>query len=129
MIETLPAPSNVAAFRVSGNVTGADYDRCIADIESHLRQHERIGLLVDLTGLDRIEPDAMGKDLRYGVEKLGEYGRFARSAVVTGRDWQEKSARMADTLLPNSEVRSFDPAERAAALSWVSELPPEPRSH
>lgn len=127
MIETLPAPSNVAAFHASGTITGADYDRCMNEIESHLRQHDRIGLLVDLTGMERIESQAMGKDLRVDVEKLGEYGRFARSAVVTGHQWAEKSTRIADTLLPNTEVRSFAPDERAAALSWVSELPPAPQ--
>lgn len=129
MIQTLPAPSNVAAFHATGVLTGADYDRCLAEIESHLRQHARIGLLVDITGMERIEAEALGKDLRYAIEKLGEYGRFARSAVVSDRDWVDKAAGAADRLLPDSEVRTFEPGERAAALSWVSELPPVPRAH
>ena len=128
MIEMLPAPPHVAAFHFSGTLTAADYDRCIAAVESRLREHARIGLLSDLTGMTGIEPEAMGKDLRYAMDKFGEYRRFARSAVVTERDWLAQVSTFAGVFLPHSELRTFEPGEREAALAWVADIESEPRA-
>jgi hypothetical protein len=64
MIDLLPSPSHVGAYRLSGTLDGADYDRCIADIEGRLRLHERIGIYCDMTGFTGLTPEALAKDLR-----------------------------------------------------------------
>lgn len=122
MIESLPAPPHVAAFHFTGTLTGEDYDRCIAEIESRLGAYRRIGLYCDLTGFTGLTAEAMTKDLHYGLSKLGEYHRFARGAVVTDREWLGKVSEFAGYFFPHTEIRSFAPGETAAAMAWAADV-------
>lgn len=124
MIDVLPSPSHVGAYRFSGTLDGADYDRCIADVESRLRVHERIGLYCDMTGFTGMTPEAMGKDLRYALAKFGEYRRFARGAIVTDKHWLGRISEFAGHFFPHTEIRSFEPEEHDAALTWAAEVEP-----
>lgn len=125
MIEILPAPSHVAAFHFRETLTAADYDRCVAEMDARLAEHPRIAVYCDLVGLGLMTPMAIAKDLRYALGKLGEFHRFARGAVVTERAWVGTITRMAAVFFPHTELRTFPPADRAAAMAWVSE--PLPR--
>ncbi|HEY5851621.1 MAG TPA: STAS/SEC14 domain-containing protein [Lysobacter sp.] len=123
MIEILPSPSHVAAFHFSGTLDGDDYDRCIADIESRLAQHQRIGVFCDLTGFTGLTAQAMGKDLSYAFGKFGEYHRFARGAIITDKHWLARISEFSGRLFPHTEILAFDPHEREAALLWASDVP------
>lgn len=125
MIEILPAPPHVAAFRFSGKLSGEDYDRCIAQIEACLAGYRRIAIVSDLSGMTGLSAEAMGKDFRYAISKLGEYSRFARAAVVTGQHWLGKVSELAGHWLPATDVRAFEPGQADAALAWAAELAAE----
>jgi hypothetical protein len=122
MIETLPAPDHVAAFRLSGTIDEADFDRLIADIEARLQRHEKIGILADLTGFEDMTFMAGLKDVRYGFGKIFERKRFPREAVVTDRGWIETLVAVTNPLIPFVEVKCFKPAEFDAALAWATEI-------
>lgn len=123
MIETLPAPAHVAAFHFSGTLTGEDYDRCIAEVETRLAANSRIGLFCDMTGFTGLTAQALGKDLRYGLSKFGEYHRFARGAVITDKHWLGQVSEFAGKFFPHTEIRAFEPDQRDAALAWAAEVP------
>lgn len=127
MIEPIAAPPHVAAFRFSGTLTGEDYDRCIAEMESRLAEYRRIAVLADLSAMNGLSAEAMGKDLRYALSKLGEYSRFARAAVVTDQEWLGRISELAGHVLPSTEVRAFSANEADAALAWAAELRAEDR--
>ncbi|MDH5823869.1 STAS/SEC14 domain-containing protein [Luteimonas sp. RD2P54] len=122
MIEILPSPPHLAAFQFSGTLDGDDYDRCIAEIEARLAAHPRIGLYADMSGFSGMTAAAVGKDLRYAIEKLGDYDRFARGAVVTEREWLGKASELVGKLFPGTEVRAFAPGEQAQALQWAADI-------
>ena len=124
MIDILPSPSHVGAYRFSGTLDGADYDRCIADVEGRLRLHECIGLYCDMTGFTGLTPEALAKDLRYALGKVGEYGRFARGAIVTDKRWLAGISEFAGRFFPNTEIRAFEPEEHDAALAWAAAVEP-----
>ena len=124
MIEFLPAPPQVAAFHFTGTLTGEDYDRCIESVEAKLQEHPRIGLFCDMTGFTGLTPQALAKDLRYAIGKFGQYGRFARGAIVTDQHWLGQISEFAGKFLPNTQMRAFDPSEREAALAWAADVPP-----
>ena len=91
MIEILDSPLHVGAYRFTGQLTGDDYDACIADLETRLARFPRIAVVSDLSDMHGVSLDAFGKDLRYATSKLGEFGRFARGdrhrqAVAGDRD-------------------------------------------
>lgn len=121
MIEILAAPPHVAAFHFHGTLTAGDYDRCIAEIEARLSGHERIAVFSDLTGMTGITPEAMGKDLRFALGKLGDFHRFARGAVVTEHGWLAGVTKFAALFFPRTELRTFTPDERGLALAWAGE--------
>ncbi|SNT24150.1 SpoIIAA-like [Sphingomonas laterariae] len=123
MLEILPSPDNVAAYKLSGVVDGDDYDRLIADLEARLKRREKWGVLADLSEFRDITLQAAGKDFRYGLSKLLQLNRFPREAVITDKEWIRTLARVASPLIPFVEIRSFAPAEAAAAMDWVAGVP------
>ncbi len=125
MLEILTSPPHVAAYRFTDELTRADYDTCIADLESRLARYTRIAVVSDISDLHGLSLEVIGKDLRYALSKRGEYDRFARAAVVSDKRWLVSVTSMADRILPQTDVRTFAPEERAIALAWAAELVPE----
>lgn len=126
MIEILASPPYVAAYRFADELTGADYDTCIADLESRLARFERIAVVSDISDLHGLALEVIGKDLRYALSKRGEYDRFARAAVVTDKRWLVTVTGLADRVMPRTEVRTFAAGERTVALAWAADLEPAP---
>lgn len=122
MLDILPAADHVAAFRVTGTLSEADFDRLIAEIEARLERHQKLGILADLTGFEDMTFRAGLKDARYGLSKLGELRRFPREAVVTDKGWIETLVAITSPLMPFVAVRCFKPGEFEAALAWASEI-------
>lgn len=123
MLEHLTAPDHVAAFKISGTLTGDDYDGVIADVEARLARHDRIGVLLDLTDFQDFTLEAGLKDLRYDLSKLFQLHRFPREAIISDRQWMRLAAQIADPLIPQVEIRVFASEAREAALAWVSDVP------
>ena len=123
MLEFLPAPDHVVALEMSGTLTAEDFDRAVAEIESKLARHERIGVFVDMTAFEDMTAEAVAKDVWYGLRKIGQWKRFPREAVLTDKQWVRTLIQIVNPLLPQVEARCFAPSERDAALTWVSELP------
>ena len=120
MLEVLPSPDQVAAFAVSGTLTGGDYDRIIAEVEGKLTRHERIGVLMDLTAFEDFTAEAAWKDIRYDLSKLFELKRFPREAVISSKQWMRIAVGIASPILPHVDIRVFD--ARPEAMQWVSEV-------
>jgi hypothetical protein len=120
MIEALPAPDHVAAFRVAGIANASDYDEVIPAIEKKLQQHDSIAVLADLTELEDITAAAVRRDIQYGLNKLGELHRFKRAGVISDKQWVKAAAGLTDALFPELDARVFSADEKQEALRWVS---------
>lgn len=121
MIEIVPAPDHVAAFRIQGTLEARDYDEMIPQIEEKLRGHDEIGVFVDMEGFENMTGEAMRRDVQYGLDKLGELHRFGRAAIATDTRWIKAATELAAALFPQIEARVFPTEEKDEALSWVSE--------
>lgn len=124
MLEILPSHEHVVALRVSGTLTGGDYERVIDEVTEKLARHDRLGVLIDLVAFEDVTAEAALKDARFSMSLIGMLRRFPREAVVSDRQWVRVLARIADSLVPHVEVRAFGSQARDAALAWVSDLPP-----
>jgi hypothetical protein len=100
-----------------------------AEIDRQLSTHERVALFADMSGLHGMSLDALARDVRYSLGKIGELHRLERVAVVSEKGWLRAWSRLAWMLVPRSTVRTFRSNERDAALAWTSELPAEPARH
>lgn len=121
MIEVVPAPDHVAAFRIHGTLEARDYDEMIPRIEEKLRGHDEIGVFIDMEGFDNMTGAAMRRDVKYGIDKLGELHRFGRAAIATDKQWIKLATELAAALFPQIEARVFATEDKGEALSWVSE--------
>lgn len=121
MIEILTAPDHVVAFRLAGEVTKGDYEQVIPLVEAKLDAGHKLGIFVDVTGLDRITAPAVLKDTAYSFSKLGDWKRFSRVAFVAHQDWVENLVGVGDTLMPGIEAEVFDPDKADAAMEWTSQ--------
>jgi hypothetical protein len=129
MLDVIQVDGPVVAFKAAGTLTAEDYDRMTHEIDRRLEAHERVALFADMTALNGMSLDALARDLRYSVGKLGELHRLDRVAVVSDKVWLRAWSRLAWSLVPRSTVRTFQSSERDAALAWTSELPAEPARH
>ena len=126
MLDILQAPNHVAAFRFSGDVTKADYERLIAEVQAKLQIHPRVTVYTELAEPVRITLPALLTDLRYSLTKFGEWRRFARVALVTDKAWPGSLMRVVSPFLPDIEARAFRSTERDAALVWANQAQPRP---
>lgn len=120
MIEVIPAPDHVAAFRINGTLNAEDYDEMIPQIEEKLSQHKEIGVFVDMEGFEDMTGEAIRRDVKYGVDKLGELHRFGRAAIATDKQWIKAATEFAAVLFPQIEAKVFSADEKDKALSWAS---------
>jgi hypothetical protein len=120
MLEILQAPDQLAAFRLTGRVTGVDYDQMVAELEERLRRHARVAVYADITKFKRFTRDAFEKDIRYAIAKRDELHRFTRFAIVSDKRWPKVLATLAGAWFP-FEIRSFASAEREEGLRWGAE--------
>ena len=125
MIEILPAPDHVAAYRLDGRLTADDYDVMIADIEGRLARHEHLAVYSDASGFADMTPEAMAKDFHYSFSKVGQWSRFRRAAIVTDLGWMKALVKVFSPLVPGLDARAFEPGRQAEALAWVSEPSPD----
>jgi hypothetical protein len=127
MIEMLGGPDHILAIRLSGTLTGEDYDRLGRELSMRLKRHERMGIYTETEDWRGMNAAALAKDLRFAFARVGEFQRFPRAAVVTDKPWLRTMANVGDAALPPVEIRTFEPSQKERALTWVTELPDEPR--
>jgi hypothetical protein len=120
MIEFLPAPEHILAAKVTGTLDGTDYDRIIAEVESKLKLHDRVGAFVDVLELKDLTFEAGMKEAGYSLRKLGDTAHFPRLAILTDKTWLQMATKLAKPLIPFAEVRTFKEKDRDAALDWVA---------
>ncbi len=121
MLELLPSPGpDVVAFRVSGKVTKEDVELAWASLDAALDEAETIGLYAEVVGLDGFTLAGLVEDLARGIKALGEWGRFARYAVVSDKAWLRTLADLEGKLLPGIEIRTYTPEEAPAAVAWLT---------
>lgn len=118
MIERLKDfPDNVLAFACHGRVTKDDYETVlIPAVEEALKNHGKLRLFYEIAAdFAGIEPAAVWKDFRVGMEHIT---RWERMAVVTDVDWIKHMIRFFSFLLPG-EMKIFPLSEAETARVWV----------
>jgi hypothetical protein len=123
MIERLAAPDHVLALRLAGRLTAENVGVAKSALDPMLKQHERIGFVIDLVDFSDATAEAIAEDLRYEFSLLGKAGQFARGALITDKEWLGVLAGFTAKLLPDLEMRIFAPGQRDEAVQWAADLP------
>ncbi len=119
MIETIRGlPDHVAGFRVSGVVTGAEYEQVIIpDIEARLKKHAKVRLLYHIgDAFEKFEAAAMWNDAKVGLQHIASWERIA---VVSDVGWIAGAVKVFGFAWPG-HVRLFANAELDRARDWIA---------
>ncbi len=120
MIEEMTGlPSATLGFKISGNVSGDDYDNVLTPaIDNAIEKYERIKLLAQIgPDFDGYSLDAAWDDTRLG---LRHWSGFERIAVVTDVGWMKTGIKAMGFMMP-CPVQLFDIDELDDAKRWLSE--------
>lgn len=104
----------VLGFKVSGDVTKADYETLTPAVAEAVEQHGTVDLLLDLTDFHWEKVSAWGSDLRFGHEF---HDKIERLAIVGNRAWEKHLASLASPFYAKQSAY-FD--NDAAAWAWLT---------
>ncbi len=119
MIEILPeSQGNVLAVRVSGRLTGSDYEELlIPSLEAIMKEHPKARFLFHM------DADFGGWDVEAGwnYAKFGfkHRNRFEKVAVVCGPKWVHWGMKLT-SYLTDGEVKTFPCERRPEASDWIT---------
>ena len=120
MIEEIEGrPEGTLEFRISGSVTGGDYDEVLTPaIDRALEEHDRIRLLCQVgPDFERYSLGAAWDDMRLG---LRHWSGFERMALATDVGWMATMVRALGFAMP-CPIRVFEHDELDVARRWLSE--------
>ena len=118
MIELLPESTDTCiGFKISGKVTGEDYENLLPKVDQAIAAHGRISLLVlmeDFGG--KFDFDAAKADFKFGTQ---QYRQVDKAAFVSDKKWMEWAVKIMDPFTKRTEEKVFEPEQLEEAWSWV----------
>ena len=119
MIEFLPqSEGNAVGIKVSGTLTHEDYQEMIPKLESLLKQHDKINMLVQLgdPAFDHMELRALWDDARFGLPHRNDFEKFA--IVGDLPKWMGWGTKVG-AWFTSAEIKEFDKDNASDAWQWV----------
>ncbi len=120
MIEEITdLPEGTLGFKISGDVTGDDYDNVLTPaIDKAIEEYDRIRLLAQVgPDFEGYSLDAIWDDTKLG---LRHWNGFERVAVVTDVGWIQMGVKAMAFMMP-CPVQLFAISELDDAKRWLSE--------
>lgn len=116
MIETEVISANALKITLADKLKADDFSQVAPQVDSLIRQHETIRLLIDATGFDGWENvAALEKHARFVKDHQQKVGRIA---VIAAHDWQRWLIGTVRTFV-HPEVKAYDKAHEGEALQWI----------
>lgn len=115
-----PADSPHIVVTLTGKLSKEDYERFVPEIESLLRKHGKLDILVLMSDFHGWEPGGLWEDIKFDAKHRSDVGRVA---FVGDRTWEEWMAKICNPFT-SAEVRYFDAGEREAAEAWMQQQTP-----
>jgi hypothetical protein len=118
-ITILDLGPRIVAYRLDGRIEKSDVDRSFEAFDRALAAPDSIRLYAEVESFSGIGVDALLRDFRLGIQRIGALSRIERAAVVSDVDWINRIARIEDHVFRGIDIRIFAPEDAAQARSWV----------
>ena len=102
---------------VSGKLVKADYGNFVLEFERLLKQHGKLRVLFDISGLRGWDGGALWEDIKFDVKHFADIERLA---MVGEKKWQHAMA-MFGKPFTTATIRYFQRSDAAEARKWLSE--------
>jgi hypothetical protein len=119
MLEFLDTPDSILALKLTGSIKGADLDAIMDRLDAAFERHEIVHIFVETQGIDGIEIAGLPSYAARALPLFGKLKRFGRVAVVADQAWVRIGAQIESAILPFISYRTYEPEDRAKALTWV----------
>lgn len=115
---------NLLAFKLSGEIHDEGIKIFTTDLKAALEEYDKVRLYLEFerfSGWDSVA--AFEETMKTKALALGKIEKYA---VVTDKQWLQKSAPLADLVTPRYPIRVFEMEKREEAIEWIEAPVPEP---
>jgi hypothetical protein len=117
MIEKIgETEGKVVGFKIIGNVTKADYEIMIPEIDAIIKKEESVSVLLDIRQLKGEDVDALGNHFKMFRDY---HKKIDKIAVIGDKSWEEWMTKLAEGVYPKSKF--FHSADVDSAWKWLKE--------
>ena len=117
-------PDHVLVFDARGTLQKSDIERFDRQVQEKFARYERIGLVSNVEELQGMTVGAVMKDIAAELKYLGDWHRFPRVAVLASGGFVKSAAEVVGKLLPQIQVRTFEPGELESAVEFAGGFDP-----
>lgn len=107
----------ILIIHVKGKLLKEDYAQFAPEFERLLREHGKLRVLFDMSGLQGWDAGAAWEDFKFDVKHFSDIERLA---MVGDKKWQHGMAAFFRPFT-KAKTRYFDQAEASAAQKWLAE--------
>ncbi len=116
MIELQSQPnSKTLSVKLSGKLTKEDYERFVPEVESLIKKHGKIRILLEMHDFHGWTVGALWEDIKFDVKHFKDIERLA---MVGDRKWEAGMAAFCKPFT-TAKVQYFDTSEAAKAAEWL----------
>ncbi len=103
--------------KVSGKVTGKDYEGFMAKVDEAIKAHGKINMLLLMEDFQGpADLDAAKADFKFGT---GQYRQVERCAFVGDKGWYKWVVKIMDPFTRRTEEKFFEPSQLQEAWDWA----------
>jgi hypothetical protein len=107
----------VLVLQISGTLVKAVYGEFELEFERLVRQHGKLRVLFDITGLQGWDAGAIWADIKFDIKHFADIERLA---IVGDKKWQHGMATFFKPFT-RALIRYFDHTDAAHAREWLNE--------
>ena len=115
----LEAP-NLLVMEAAGQMNAVSMEVALDMLVPVVKDMHHGGALVRAQGVEWPTLGAIGVELRHWGQLMAMVRKLDRVAVLTRQGWMQNLAMVESLLVPNLEIRSFDPDDEASARGWLA---------
>ena len=117
MLEILPkSTESCIGFKISGEVTAADYDALLPNLDEGIAVHGKINLLVVVEDFEFEGWEAAKADFQFGKH---QYRQVEKAAFVCDKKWMESLIKLMDPFTRRTDEKTFELDQLEEAWAWV----------
>ena len=115
MIELKTDTSNVLGVKLSGKLTKEDYEHFVPEVESLIKQHGKIRILLQMHDFHGWSVGALWEDIKFDMKHFGDIEKLA---IVGESKWQEGMAKFCKPFT-KAKIEYFGHTDEAKAKTWL----------
>lgn len=117
MMKITDEQEHLVTIQATGTLQKEDYEKVVPALEEKIERAGTLDALIDIQGLEKVEPRALLEDLRFDVRNKDN---FRRVAIVGGGKLGDVATKISNPFF-EGEMRHFDQGEIASARQWLTE--------